>query len=102
VLLGVSYGLTLPAAQALTVNLSAEQYRPRMLPIAGLLFQVAILSFPLVAGTIVAASDYTTMFWVLLAFALAIAALGMRRSMLGDRRPRAAAALVVGPAAPDG
>jgi hypothetical protein len=77
VLLGVTYGLTLPAAQALAVNSSAAKYRPSMLPLAGLMFEVAILAFPLAAGAIITAADYTTLFLVLLGFAVALGALGL-------------------------
>jgi MFS family permease len=89
VALGVTYGLTLPAVQAGAVNASAEQYRPRMLPLVGLMFEVAILAFPLAAGAIIAASDYTTLFLVLLGFAVAIAALGLREAVIGPDAPAA-------------
>jgi hypothetical protein len=74
--LGLTYGLTLPAVQARAVNLSGADVRPRLLPLVGLVFETAILAFPLAAGAIISATDYTTMFVVLLGLALALAALG--------------------------
>lgn len=76
-LLGVTYGLTLPALQAGAVNTSAESYRPRVLPIAGLIFEVAILAFPLAAGAIITTAGYNVLFAVLVFFALVIASLGI-------------------------
>ncbi|MFC4591365.1 MFS transporter [Sphaerisporangium corydalis] len=90
VALGVTYGLTLPAVQAGAVNASAEEYRPRMLPLVGLMFEVAILAFPLAAGAIISSSGYTVLFLVLLGFAVAIAALGGREALVA-RAPAPAA-----------
>jgi MFS family permease len=53
-LLGLGYGLGLPSVQARAVNVSEEAVRPRVLPIGGLLFQAAILGFPLFAGWVIA------------------------------------------------
>ena len=39
--LGLGYGLALPTVQAQAVNVSEEAVRPRVLPLAGLLFQAA-------------------------------------------------------------
>ncbi len=89
VLLGMTYGLTLPAVQARTVNLSAAAYRPSMLPLAGLVFETAVLVFPLVAGAIVSASSYTILFIVLLGLAVGIALAAMRERF---RSPRVAPA----------
>lgn len=75
VLLGITYGLALPLIQANAVNLSTPQLRPRMLPLAGLLFQTAILAFPFAAGWIIAAAGYQAVFLVLVGFALAVATL---------------------------
>src|ERR687894_581574 len=50
VFVGLGYGLALPNVQAQAVNVSGEEIRPRVLPLAGLLFQAAILLFPLAAG----------------------------------------------------
>lgn len=50
-----------------------------MLPLAGLLFQAAILGFPLVAGWVIAGLGYGTLFVVLVSFALAQAAIGWWR-----------------------
>jgi MFS family permease len=83
-MLGMTYGLTLPAMQAGAVNASAEEYRPRMLPLAGLIFEVAVLAFPLVAGAIITAAGYNVMFVVLLGFATAIAGLGIWQARAGQ------------------
>lgn len=85
-LLGLSYGLALPSAQAQAVNVSEESVRPRILPIAGLLFQVAILGFPLVAGWIIAGLGYPALFAVLVFFALVQAVIGWWRYSVA-RRP---------------
>ena len=68
--LGLGYGLALPGVQAQAVNVSEEQVRPRVLPLAGMLFEGAILGFPLVAGWIITGFGYRALFAVLLAFAL--------------------------------
>jgi hypothetical protein len=78
-LLGLGYGLALPNVQAQAVNVSGEPVRPRVLPIAGLLFQTAILGFPLVAGWIIAGLGYPALFAVLVLFALAQAIIGWWR-----------------------
>ena len=57
---GLGYGLALPSAQAQAVNVSEESVRSRVLPTAGLLFQAAILGFPLVAGWVIAGLGYPT------------------------------------------
>ena len=66
---GLGYGLALPSVQAQAVNVSEEEVRARVLPLAGLLFQAAILVFPLVAGWTIAASGYPALFAVLAFFA---------------------------------
>jgi MFS family permease len=66
---GLGYGLALPSVQAQAVNVSEEEVRPRVLPLAGLLFQTAILVFPLVAGWLIAAFGYPALFAVLVSFA---------------------------------
>jgi MFS family permease len=78
-LLGLGYGLALPSVQAQAVNVSEEPVRPRVLPIAGLLFQAAILGFPLIAGWVIAGFGYPTLFAVLVFFALAQAIIGWWR-----------------------
>jgi MFS family permease len=78
-LLGAAYGLALPAAQARAVNLAPPLDRPRMLPLAGLLFQVVILAFPLAAGAIIVEGGYVVLFGVLLAFGVGITVLGLVR-----------------------
>ena len=69
-LLGLGYGLALPSVQAQAVNVSEVQVRPRVLPMAGMLFEGAILGFPLVAGWVIAGFGYRALFAVLLAFVL--------------------------------
>lgn len=71
----------MPALQAGAVNASAEEYRPRILPLAGLMYEMAILAFPLVAGAIITTVGYTAVLIVLLGFAVAVASLGFRHSM---------------------
>jgi MFS family permease len=84
-LLGLGYGLALPSVQAQAVNVSEEPVRPRVLPMAGLLFQAAILGFPLVAGWIIAGLGYPILFTVLVFFALAQAILGWWRYSVARR-----------------
>jgi MFS family permease len=81
--LGLGYGIGLPAAQAQVVNASAESLRPRALPLAGLLFQAAILGFPLVAGFLITRLGYDALFGVLLFVALTQAALATRWWLVG-------------------
>lgn len=78
-LLGLGYGLALPNVQAQAINVSEEPVRPRVLPMAGLLFQAGILGFPLVAGWVIAGLGYPALFAVLVFFALAQATLGWWR-----------------------
>jgi MFS family permease len=78
-LLGLGYGLGLPSVQARAVNVSEEAVRPRVLPIGGLLFQAAILGFPLFAGWVIADLGYAALLAVLLSLALAQAVIGWWR-----------------------
>ncbi len=78
-LLGLGYGLALPSVQAQAVNVSEESVRPRVLPIAGLLFQAAILGFPLLAGWLIASFGYRVLFAVLVSFALVQVGVGWWR-----------------------
>ena len=78
-LLGLGYGLALPSVQAQAVNVSEESVRPRVLPMTGLLFQAAILGFPLIAGWVIAALGYAALFAVLVSLVLAQAAIGWWR-----------------------
>jgi MFS family permease len=84
-LLGLGYGLALPSAQAQAVNVSEESVRPRVLPVAGLLFQAAILGFPLVAGWIIVGPGYLVLFAVLVFFALVQASIGWWRYWVARR-----------------
>jgi MFS family permease len=88
-LLGLGYGLALPSVQAQAFNVSEEPVRPRVLPIAGLLFQAAILGFPLVAGWVIAGLGYPALFAVLVFFALAQAIIGWWRYSVARRASRA-------------
>jgi hypothetical protein len=72
----VVYGLALPSVQAQAVNVSEEVVRPRVLPLAGLLFQAAILGVPLIAGWIIASLGSPAPFAVLVMLALVQAAIG--------------------------
>ena len=78
-LLGLGYGLALPSVQAQAVNVSEEAVRTRVLPMAGLLFQAAILSFPLFAGWVIVSLGYATLFAVLVSLALVQAVIGWWR-----------------------
>jgi len=91
-LLGLGYGLALPSAQAQAVNVSEESVRPRVLPMAGLLFQAAILGFPLVAGWVIAGLGYQGLFAVLVFFALAQAIIGWWRYSAARKAARAVSA----------
>ena len=76
---GLGYGLALPSVQAQAVNVSKQAIRPRVLPLAGLVFQAAMLGFPLIAGWIIAGLGYQALFAVLVTFALIQAAVGWWR-----------------------
>jgi predicted MFS family arabinose efflux permease len=76
---GLGYGLALPSVQAQAVSVSEEEVRARVLPLAGLLFQAAILAFPLVAGWTIAAFGYPALFAVLVFFAAAQAGIAWWR-----------------------
>jgi MFS family permease len=91
-LLGLGYGLALPNVQAQAVNVSEEPVRPRVLPIAGLLFQAAILGFPLVAGWVIASLGYPALFGVLVCFALAQTIIGWWRYSVARKTAMAASA----------
>lgn len=77
--MGLGYGLALPATQAHAVAVSADSVRPRVLPIAGLVFQTAILAFPIAVGWIVVQFGYWLLFTVLVAFAVIQAAISWRQ-----------------------
>ena len=83
--LGLGYGLALPGVQAQAVNVSAEQVRPRVLPLAGMLFEGAILGFPLVAGWVITSFGYRALFAVLLAFALVQVAIAWWRFLVAGK-----------------
>ena len=76
---GIGYGLALPAAQAQAVNVSEERIRPRVLPLAGLLFETMILAFPLLAGWVISALGYGAVFVLLLFLCLTQAGLAWER-----------------------
>jgi MFS family permease len=83
---GLGYGLALPSVQAQAVNVSDETVRPRVLPLAGLLFQAAILGFPLLAGWVIKSLGYQALFAVLVTFALVQAAIGWWRLSAARRK----------------
>jgi MFS family permease len=91
---GLGYGLALPSVQAQAVNVSEDAIRSRVLPLAGLLFQAAILGFPVIAGWVIAGLGYQALFAVLVAFALIQAAIGwwcfsaVRRGVVAERVPQ--------------
>jgi MFS family permease len=89
-LVGLGYGLALPSVQAQAVNVSEDAVRPRVLPLAGLLFQAAILGFPLLAGWMIASFGYGTLFAVLVSFAVAQAIIGWWRYSASKRAAGAA------------
>jgi MFS family permease len=80
--LGLGYGLALPGVQAQAVNVSDEQVRLRVLPMAGMLFEGAILGFPLVAGWVIAGFGYMALFAVLFAFTLVQVAIAWWRFLV--------------------
>jgi MFS family permease len=83
---GLGYGLALPSVQAQAVNVSDETVRPRVLPLAGLLFQAAILGFPLIAGWVIKGLGYQALFAVLVTFALVQATIGWWRLSAARRK----------------
>ena len=91
-LVGLGYGLALPSVQAQAVNVSDAEVRPRVLPLAGLLFQAAILAFPLAAGWLITALGYPALFAVLVSFAAAQAAIAWWRYAAARRSRKAAEA----------
>ena len=90
--LGLGYGLALPGVQAQAVNVSEEQVRPRVLPMAGMLFEGAILGFPLVAGWVITGFGYRALFAVLLTFALVQVAIAWWRFLVAGRTKETQAA----------
>jgi MFS family permease len=89
---GLGYGLALPSVQAQAVNVSDEEVRSRVLPLAGLLFQATILLFPLVAGWLIAAFGYPALFAVLVSFAAAQAGIAWWRHSAARKVARRRAA----------
>ena len=63
----------------LSQAIQSHGVRPRVLPMAGLLFQAAILGFPLFAGWVIADLGYAALFAVLVSLALAQAVIGWWR-----------------------
>jgi MFS family permease len=87
---GIGYGLALPAAQAQAVNASVGSIRPRVLPLAGLLFETTILAFPLLAGWVIASFGYGAVFAVLVLVTLVQAVLGWERFLATRKLTRPA------------
>jgi MFS family permease len=86
---GLGYGLALPSVQAQAVNVSDEEVRVRVLPLAGLLFQAAVLAFPLAAGWLISTLGYPALFAVLVSFAAAQAAIAWWRYAAARRTRKA-------------
>src|SRR5918997_3426688 len=87
---GIGYGLALPSAQAQAVNVSEESVRPRVLPLAGLLFETMILAFPLLAGWVISGFGYGAVFVLLVSLCLLQAGLGWERYGAARRSARTA------------
>jgi MFS family permease len=85
---GIGYGLALPAAQAQVVNVSEESVRPRVLPLAGLLFETMILAFPLLAGWVISGFGYGAVFVLLVSLSLVQAGLSWERYAAARRSRR--------------
>jgi hypothetical protein len=85
---GIGYGLALPAAQAQAVNASVGSIRPRVLPLAGLLFETTILAFPLLAGWVITSFGYGAVFVVLVLLSLVQSVLGWERFLAARRLTR--------------
>lgn len=83
----LGYGLALPAAQAQAVNVSEEAVRPRVLPLAGLLFETMILAFPLLAGWVIAGFGYGAVFVLLVLLCLVQAGLAWERFLATRKHP---------------
>jgi MFS family permease len=86
---GLGYGLALPSVQAQAVNVSDEEVRARVLPLAGLLFQAAVLAFPLAAGWLISTLGYPALFAVLVSLAAAQAAIAWWRYAAARRTRKA-------------
>ena len=86
---GLGYGLALPSVQAQAVNVSDEEVRVRVLPLAGLLFQAAVLAFPLAAGWLISTLGYPALFAVLVSLAAAQAAIAWWRYAAARRTRKA-------------
>ena len=82
---GIGYGLALPAAQAQAVNVSEGPLRPRVLPLAGLLFETMILAFPFLAGWVIAGFEYGAVFVLLVFLCLIQVGLGWERFLAARR-----------------
>jgi len=82
---GIGYGLALPAAQAQAVNVSNEAVRPRVLPLAGLLFETMILAFPLLAGWVISGFGYGALFVLLVHLCMVQAGLGWERFLVSRK-----------------
>ncbi len=88
---GLGYGLALPSAQAQAVNVSEESVRPRVLPLAGLLFETMILAFPLLAGWVISNLGYGAVFVLLVVLCLLQAGLAWERYVRARVRQQASA-----------
>jgi len=86
---GLGYGLALPSAQAQAVNVSEESVRPRVLPLAGLLFETMILAFPLLAGWVISNLGYGAVFVLLVVLCLLQAGLAWERYVRASQQASA-------------
>jgi hypothetical protein len=86
---GLSYGLSLPAVQAQAVNVSEESIRPRVLPLAGLLFETMILAFPMLAWWVISGFGYGAVFVLLVFLCLVQAGLAWERFVTRESRHQA-------------
>lgn len=84
--LGLGYGLALPTTQALAVSVAPEALRARVLPIAGLVFQAAILGFPLAVGVVVVHFGYWLLFAILVGFGTVQMTIAWRQAIATSSR----------------
>jgi len=94
--LGLCYGVAVPLMQARAVNVSDGEVRPRVLPIAGLVFEAAILAFPLLAGALIVGLGYQALFALIVALTIVQAAIAWWRYTAHRRAATARIALTVG------
>ncbi|MBD0254012.1 MAG: hypothetical protein ICV31_05890 [Rubrobacter sp.] len=67
------------------VNVSDKVVRPRVLPLAGLLFETMILAFPLLAGWVISGSGYGAVFVLLVLLCVVQVVLGWERFLVSRK-----------------